>query len=503
MSDAQTLLDLLQTAEANEPAIFLPDRGISVNYDCLRKRVHALADALAAAGIQRGDRVAMALPNGLQAIVSFLAAATAGTAAPLNPAYRHDEFCFYLEDTSARVLLCPENGGDEARQAAKERGIPVLSVAMDDGGGVYLANEETKQGTSASSPAPDDVALILHTSGSTGRPKRVPLRHRNLATSAHTIVRTYGLSPDDVALCAMPLFHVHGLVASTLSTLLSGGAIVVPTKFNPLAFWRLVRQYHVSWYSAVPTIHQLLLTRAATGGRPEFTGTLRFIRSASTPLSPEIMHKMESLFDVPLLEAYGMTEAAHQMASNPLPPEVRKPGSVGKPTGCSISVIDSDGNHLGEEQRGEVVIRGENVFSGYENNPEANETAFAEGWFRTGDEGFIDLDGYVHLTGRLKEMINRAGEKIAPREIDRVLMMHPAVAEAVTFGFPHPTWGEEVAAAVVLHEPESEAALLKFCRQRLAEFKCPKKLYFVKAIPQTATGKIRRNAVAAELTKEQ
>ena len=503
MSDAQTLLDLLQTAEANEPAIFLPDRGISINYDCLRKQVHVLADALAAAGIQRGDRVAMALPNGLPAIVSFLAAATAGTAAPLNPAYRHDEFCFYLEDTSARVLLCPENGGDEARQAAKERGIPVLSVTMDDGGGVHLANEETKQRASALSPAPDDVALILHTSGSTGRPKRVPLKHRNLATSAHTIVRTYGLSPDDVALCAMPLFHVHGLVASTLSTLLSGGAIVVPTKFNPLAFWRLVRQYHVSWYSAVPTIHQLLLTRAATGERPEFTGTLRFIRSASTPLSPEIMHKMESLFDVPLLEAYGMTEAAHQMASNPLPPEVRKPSSVGKPTGCSISVIDSDGNHLGEEQRGEVVIRGENVFSGYENNPEANETAFVEGWFRTGDEGFIDLDGYVHLTGRLKEMINRAGEKIAPREIDRVLMMHPAVAEAVTFGFPHPTWGEEVAAAVVLHEPESEAALLKFCRQRLAEFKCPKKLYFVKAIPQTATGKIRRNAVAAELTKEQ
>src|SRR5581483_2686505 len=314
VSGGQTLLDVLQTAEADGPAIFLPERGIGINYDSLRKQVHAMADALAGAGIQRGDRVAMALPNGLPAIVSFLAAAMAGTAAPLNPAYRHDEFCFYLEDTSARVLLCPENGGEEARQAAKERGVPALSVAIDDGGGVYLSEAEPKQGISATAPGPDDIALILHTSGSTGRPKRVPLKHRNLASSAHTIVATYSLCPDDVALCVMPLFHVHGLIGTTLSTVLSGGAIVVPTKFNPLAFWRIVRQYDVSWYSAVPTIHQLLLTRAGTGERLESTGTLRFIRSASTPLLPEIMHKMESLFDVPVLEAYGMTEAAHQMA---------------------------------------------------------------------------------------------------------------------------------------------------------------------------------------------
>ena len=498
VSGVTTLLDVLQAASPGGPAIFLPEHGIGINYDCLRKQVLAMADALAAAGIRPGDRVATLLPNGLPAIVSFLAASIAGTAAPLNPGYKYDEVCFYLEDTNARVLLCPPKGAEEARKAAQERGIPVYSVAVDSGGGAYLVDASTN-GHSFSAPSPEDVALILHTSGSTGRPKRVPLRHCNLATSARNVAATYSLTTEDVALCVMPLFHVHGLVASTLATLVSGGAIVVPTKFNPLSFSRLVRQYRVTWYSAVPTIHQLLLARAGTSERPEFTGTLRFIRSASTPLSPEVMHKMESLFDVPLLEAYGMTEAAHQMASNPLPPRTRKAGSVGRPTGCSVSIIDCDGNHLGEEQRGEVVIRGPNVFCGYENNPDANEKCFIEGWFRTGDEGFIDLDGYLHLTGRLKEMINRAGEKIAPREIDRVLMMHPAVAEAVTFGFPHPTWGEEVAAAVVLHEPETEAALLKFCRQRLAEFKCPKKLYFVDAIPQTATGKIRRSAVATVL----
>src|SRR5690348_13969383 len=280
VSGAQTLLDVLQTAEADGPAIFLPERGIGINYDCLRQQVHAMADTLAGAGIQRGDRIAMALPNGLPAIVTFLAPAIAGTASPPNPAYRHDEFCFYLEDTSAGVLLCPENGGEDARQAAKERGVPVLSVAVDDGGGVHLADAEPKQRTSATAPEPDDIALILHTSGSTGRPKRVPLKHRNLASSARTIVDTYTFCPDDVALCVMPLFHVHGLVASTLSTLLSGGAIAVPPKFNALSFWRTVRDTKASWYSAVPTIHNLLLARAGNE-RPAGAEGLRFIRSCS------------------------------------------------------------------------------------------------------------------------------------------------------------------------------------------------------------------------------
>lgn len=493
-----TLLELLQLAAADQTAMVVPELGIRITYDSLRKQVMAMADALASAGIRRGDRVAIALPNGLSTLVSFLAASIAGTAAPLNPAYRHDEFVFFLEDTNARILICPPDSGEEARLAANERGVPVYSVQMDAQGTVQLLNAPNGL-AQATPPAADDVALILHTSGSTGRPKRVPLTHANLAISAGNIAHTYDLTPEDVSLCVMPLFHVHGLVASALAPLFSCGAVVIPAKFEALGFWRLVRDYRVSWYSGVPTIHQLLLARLGSKGKPAGTESLRFVRSASTPLSPAIMHRMEAVLGVPLLEAYGMTEAAHQMTSNPLPPHPNKPGSVGAPAGVHISIMDENGNHLGTDQRGEVIIQGPNVFRGYENNPEANESSFVNGWFRTGDEGYLDEDGYLHLTGRLKEVINRAGEKISPREVDKVLLANPVVAEAVTFGFPHPTLGEEVAAAVVLHEPQSESALLDYCRERLAEFKCPKKFYILASIPQTATGKIRRNAVAAAL----
>jgi acyl-CoA synthetase (AMP-forming)/AMP-acid ligase II len=503
MKPTGALVDLLGSPGNDRKAIIVPEVDLRVSYDSLRQQVLALADALAAAGVRPGDRVAMALPNGLPAIVCFLASAIAGTAAPMNPAYPYEEFLFFLEDTFAHLLICPPTGAEVARSAAADRGIRVLTAEMSAQGVVHLL--DVAAGPAAASPSPEDVALVLHTSGSTGRPKRVPLRHANLMASARNIVDTYGLSPQDVSLCIMPLFHIHGLVASTLATLLSEGTVVVPTKFNPLAFWRIVRQYRVSWYSAVPTMHQLLLTRARKGHHhPEDHGSLRFIRSASAPLAPEVIHKMEEVFGIPFVEAYGMTEASHQMSSNPLPPRHRKPGSVGAPTGTRISVVDEDGNHLGKDQRGEVVIQGPSVFRGYENDPEANRSSFVNGWFRTGDQGFLDADGYLHLTGRIKDLIIRGGENVSPREVDEVLQKHPAVADAVTFGVPHPTLGEEVAAAVVLHEPghKMESVLLKHCRERLAEFKCPKKIYIVKSIPLTATGKIRRKAVAAALLGE-
>lgn len=455
-----------------------------------------MADALSAAGIRHGSRVAIALPNGLPAIVSFLAASVASTAAPMNMTYKHQEFTFYLGDTSARVLICGQNDG-EAGTAAADLGIPILPVELDAHGTVRLQGISPKPWTEA--PTADDIALVLHTSGSTGRPKRVPLQHRNLAQSTKSIVETYALSPDDVSLCFMPLFHVHGIVASTLATLLSGGTVVAPTGVNPLVFWRLVRQYRVTWYTAVPTIHHVVAGRARSNERPSDGGSLRFVRSASAPLAPEMMRKMEEVFGVPVLEAYGMTEAAHQMASNPLPPAPRKAGSVGLPTGLKISITDSLGNHRPQGERGEVVIKGPNVFSGYENNPEENALAFTDGWFRTGDEGWLDPDGYLHLSGRIKDLINRAGEKVAPQHVDEVLAEHPAVAEAVAFGMPHPSLGEEVAAAVVLREGYTEADLLKFCRERLAHFECPKKIFIVESIPRTATGKIQRRVVAAAL----
>jgi acyl-CoA synthetase (AMP-forming)/AMP-acid ligase II len=495
-----TLPGLFAHVPEDRTAIIQPEQNIRLSYGALTRQVNAVASALAAAGVTRGDRVGSALPNGLANIVTFLAASAAGTAAPLNPGYKEDEFRFYLEDTNARVLLLPPEGMDEARRAAGDK-VRILTVETGADGTVTLSG--VTGGPPVAPPGVDDVALILHTSGSTGRPKRVPLSHANLSISAGNVARSYALSPDDVALCVMPLFHVHGLVASTLATLATGGTVVVPQKFSPLSFWRIARDHGATWYSAVPTIHQLLLARAEKGAaRPAGAEKLRFIRSCSAALAPQVMHDLEATFGAPVLEAYGMTEAAHQMASNPLPPAARLPGSVGPGTDVGISIMDAEGRHLPRGERGEVVIQGPNVVTGYENNPEANATSFTDGWFRTGDQGFLDENGYLTLTGRLKEMINRGGEKISPREIDEVLLTHPAVAEAVAFGTPHPTWGEEVAAAVTVRDAVTEQDLLAFCKERLAEFKRPKQIHIVETIPRTATGKIQRRIVAQAFTPQ-
>jgi len=502
-SQPTTLLGLL-TAPDDHIALIQPDGGVRMTYGALRQQVQAVASALAAAGVKRGDRVGMALPNGIPNIVTFLAAAIAGTAAPLNPGYKEDEFRFYLEDTNAKILLLPPEGIDEARRAAGTT-VPVVAVEMDAAGTVVLTG--VSAGTPVVMPAADDTALVLHTSGSTGRPKRVPLSHANLSISAGNVARGYALSADDVSLCVMPLFHVHGLVASTLATLATGGTVVVPTKFSPLSFWGVAQDVGATWYSAVPTIHQLLLARVKPGApKPAGASKLRFIRSCSASLPPQVMHDLEAAFGAPVLEAYGMTEAAHQMSTNPLPPAPHLPGSVGIGTDVKISIRNADGQVLPPGERGEVCIKGPNVMGGYENNPEANATAFFDGtWFRTGDQGVLDENGYLTLTGRLKEMINRGGEKISPREIDEVLLAHPSVAEAVCFGTPHPTWGEEVAAAVQLKEPKepvSEADLLAFCKERLADFKRPKKIHITDAIPRTATGKIQRRVVAQHYVQQ-
>jgi acyl-CoA synthetase (AMP-forming)/AMP-acid ligase II len=350
----------------------------------------------------------------------------------------------------------------------------------------------------ATTPDDDDVALVLHTSGTTSRPKLVPLRHRNLFASVDNIADSYELGPADVAMCVMPLFHIHGLMASTMATLRSGGVVVVPPKFDPMTFWPIAKDHGATWYSAVPTMHQMLLLRNR-GELPAGAEKLRFIRSASSALAPETMRELETRFHAPVLEAYGMTEASHQMASNPLPPAERRPGTVGVGTGVRLGVMDESGALLPHSHAGEVVIQGPNVIDAYSNNPEANAASFIDGWFRTGDQGILDGDGYLSLIGRLKEMISRGGEKIAPREIDEVLMQHPAVGEAVAFGSPHPAWGEEVAAAVVLKKPVSEKELIAFARERLADYKVPKKLYIVDKIPTTATGKIQRRSVAETL----
>ena len=328
----------------------------------------------------------------------------------------------------------------------------------------------------------------------------MPLAQANIWTSARNIASSLELSANDRALNVMPLFHIHGLIAGLCAPLSRGGSVFCTPGFNALKFFAEMEEAKPTWYTAVPTMHQALLTRAGRHKEVIARNPLRFVRSSSSSLPPTVIGELEAVFKCPVIEAYGMTEATHQMASNPLR-GVRKPGSVGLAAGPEIAIMDEAGRLLGPGEPGEVVIRGASVTAGYENNPKANAQAFVNGWFRTGDQGVIDADGYLSLTGRLKEIINRGGEKISPREVDEALMNHPAVLQAVTFALPHPMLGEDVGAAVVLREGASatEQDLHAFVSERLAAFKTPRKILFLAEIPKGATGKLQRIGLAQKL----
>lgn len=503
-ADAATLAQLFSAEYAARPAVIIPQGGPVVTHAQLREQVFRLADTLRRGGIEPQSTVSIVLPNGLEYLATFLATTCAGAiAAPLNSAYKADEFKFYMEDAEARAVIVPP-GAHPAREAAAQLNLPVWESRLDGSGEVQLERvsdaSAIKPQATADGARGDDVALFLHTSGTTSRPKGVPLTHANLMASIKNIAATYALTPEDTSLIVMPLFHVHGLIGATLSTLLSGGTVIVPPSFSGTKFWPLIQEHRATWYSAVPTIHQILLSRADADSAPH--SGLRFIRSCSAALAPAVFAQLEERFGAPVLEAYGMTEASHQMASNPLPSEgARKPGSVGRGTGVEIAILDEAGNILPNGQQGEVSIRGRNVMHGYRNNPDANASSFSNGFFRTGDQGVLDADNYLTLTGRLKELINRGGEKISPLEVDAVLLEHPAVAEAVSFAVPDVKYGEEVHGAVVLKGNAEPDEIVAFCRDRLADFKVPKKIYIAAALPRTATGKIQRRHVAAHFLK--
>jgi acyl-CoA synthetase (AMP-forming)/AMP-acid ligase II/acyl carrier protein len=329
----------------------------------------------------------------------------------------------------------------------------------------------------------------------------VPLTHENLCASAVHIQQTLELTETDRCLNVMPLFHIHGLIGVVLSSIVAGACVVCTPGFDADRFFNWMQASQPNWYSAVPTMHQSVLSRAAANRAIIDANRLRLVRSSSASLPPKVMAELESVFSAPVIEAYGMTEAAHQMASNPLPPRARKPGSVGLPAGPEIAIMDSTGNLLAAGQTGEIVIRGPNVTQGYSNNPEANQRAFTGSWFRTGDEGYFDPDGYLFLTGRLKEMINRGGEKIAPREVDEVFMEHPAVAQVVTFSLPHQTLGEDLATAVVLKSGVSATPkeLREFAITRLAAHKVPSQVLILDQIPKGPTGKLQRIGLGEKL----
>jgi acyl-CoA synthetase (AMP-forming)/AMP-acid ligase II len=502
-----SLSDLVRDqAENNKQAsaLLAPGR-LPLSYAKLYRQIAGVVDTLNQSGLGWGDRVAIVLPNGPEMAVAFLAVASAMTSAPLNPDYSTAEFDFYLTTLQAQALIISAGTDSPAIKAAQSRGISIIELTplLNEEAGMFrLAAPRGGLGTSSTGFAPaNDVALLLHTSGTTARPKIVPLTQANLCTSAANIKQTLQLWPEDRCLNIMPLFHVHGLVAALLASLAAGGSVVCTPGFHAPSLFAWFNEFRPTWYTAVPAMHQSLLAYAERSQVAVPSGSLRFIRSCSAALPPQIGRKLQAVFGSPVIEAYGMTEAAHQIASNPLPPAKQKAGSVGLATGLSVAILDDAGNQVPPTVSGEIVLRGDNVISGYLENPSANETAFSNGWFRTGDLGHLDHEGYLYLTGRLREVINRGGEKISPREVDEVLLNHPTVAEALTFAIPHPTLGEDVAAAVTLREGArvNEIDLRMFAAQTLAHFKVPTRIVFIDEIPKGPTGKPQRVGLAGKL----
>ncbi|MEK7403181.1 MAG: acyl--CoA ligase [Gemmatimonadota bacterium] len=502
---AQTITELLKSGADDATALSTPG-GTPLSYRALRKLVADTTAALAGRGIGVNDRVAIVLDNGPEMAAAFLCTASGATAAPLNPGYRADEFEFYLTDLRAKLLIVAQGKDSPCVAVAEQLSIPIARLVShpDKGAGTFTLAfpgspaSDVRHPTSATA---SDIALVLHTSGTTSRPKIVPLSNANICASAHNVARSLTLAADDRGLVIMPLFHIHGLIASLSAPLSVGGEVCCTTGFSALKFFGWLGETKPTWYSGVPTMHQAILTRAAGNSDVIKAHRLRFIRSSSSSLPTRVISELESTFGVPVIEAYGMTEAAHQMASNALPPKSRKPGTVGPSAGPEIRIADIDGKTVPVGATGEIVIRGSNVMREYENNPQANADAFYGDWFRTGDQGTMDADGYVSITGRLKEIINRGGEKISPREVDEILMEHPAVHQCVCFGMPHDMLGEEVAAAIVLKQgaQATDKELREFAKVKLADFKVPRKIVILDAIPLGATGKLQRIGLSQKL----
>ena len=499
---AQTLCELIRRRAKEHPdaPAILDVGGRSVSNEELGVQLTRAADALNHCGLRHGQPVAVVLPNGPDMATAFLSVAAFTASAPLDPRLPYKELVFALGDLGARALIVLPNDTSAAASAAASLGLPVLELTRSQGEVHWdLRGPRAPAPSRDEDPGPTSVALYLHTSGTTARPKLVPLTHANLMSSAQHIARSLELGERDRCLNVIPLFHIHGLVGALLSSLVGGGSIICTPGFDSETFDEWIRRGNPTWYTAVPSIHQAVL-RIATRSESR----LRFVRSSSAPLPPKVLAGLEERFDVPVVEAFGMTEASHQISSNPLPPRPRKPGTVGLPTGTEVRIFDALGCPVAAGVEGEVVLRGPNVTSGYASPSTANREAFVEGWFRTGDLGIVAADGYLRLSGRIKEIINRGGKKIAPREVDEVLLDHSEVEQAATFGIAHETLGEDIAAAVVpvRSSPVTEHELRAHCRDRLALHKIPARILLVDRIPKGPTGKLRRGALAESFRRE-
>ena len=490
--------------QQNDDLIFLTsEKNEKLSYGEFKIFNEKISRQLAATNVINSDRAAIVLPNGPLMASSFLSISSYMSAAPLNPSYKQEEFEFYLDDLKPKFLLVEPNSKSLALIAAKNLDIPVFEMKISDNqplGTFELFDKETDY----KNPNDYDEALVLHTSGTTSRPKIVPLSNLNIFTSAVNISKSLKLTADDHCLNIMPLFHIHGLIAVLSASAKVGASVCASNGFNALKFLDLAETQNITWYSGVPTMHQAILLRAQKNSDKAKKLNLRFIRSSSASLPPVIFEQLNDIFQTPIIEAYGMTEATHQMASNPLPPAIQKPGLVGMPAGPEICIMNDKNEKLSQGQIGEICIKGDNVTNGYENNPEANKQSFVNNWFRTGDEGFFDKDGYLKISGRLKEIINKGGEKISPLEVDNILMDFPPIDQALCFGYKDKMLGEDIAAAIKLKENKSctEDDIKSYANEKLSKFKIPKKIFIVEDIPKGATGKLQRIGLAKKFGLE-
>lgn len=497
-----------QAEQHPESIAFTAPSRTPVTYQGLVQQIEVVVKTLNAMQLGRNDRVAIVLPGGVDLAVAVFCVAAGATCAPLNPQYTKQEFEFYLTDVKARAVIVASENESSVVEVARAQGIAVIELkpALTEAAGTFSLVYES-HGTAAKPilAEPDDVAIVLHTSGTTARPKLVPLSQSNICSSAFHSRDAFQLSQQDRCLNIMPLFHVHGLISASLATLAGGGTVICPPQFDTRQFFDWIAEFKPTWYTASPTMHQAILGQSSEHLSVIDTYPLRFVRSSSSPLPPKLMTALEQTFHAPVIEYYGMTEAASQITSNPMPPQERKIGSAGIAAGPHVQIVDANNKKVLETGKiGEIVLRGANVITGYEDNPDANAQAFVDGWFRSGDLGYFDEDGYLFITGRLKELINRGGEKISPREVDEVLMEHPSVLLAVSFAMPHATLGEDIVAAVTLHPQTTVSVreLRQFAFTRLADYKVPSQILIVDELPKGPTGKPQRAGLAEKFAHQ-
>ena len=493
------LAPLRRTAEAFADRPALRAHGAAdLSHAALLDLVTEVMDELSACGIGKGSRVALLLPTAPQTAVAILALAALGTAVPLNPAYAAEELARILADARIGDLIIAEidEGGVGAR-IAERLGLGLIAMTPQGGAATGMFSiRRLRQRSVDLAPGDPSTALVLHTSGSTGMPKRVPLTIGNLLASAQNIARSLDLGPADTCLAMMPMFHIGALVDLLLAPLSTGGAVAFASSISTRAFFEGLEHFSPTWSQAVPTVLRDQMAHETGPSGAERMKRLRFIRAVSQPLPAPLQQDFEARFDVPLIPMYGMTETAGLISSMPL--DRPRPGSVGVAHGVQLAIGDAFGNALGTGQRGEVLIAGPAVMAGYEDDATPRSETFRGAWLRSGDEGYLDADGHLFLTGRIKDAINRGGEKISPLEIDLLLAAHPGIREAAVFPVPHPTLGEEVAVAIVANGAAPDRSeIAAFLAGKLADYKMPRSVLVLDRLPRVPSGKLDRRALPA------